>query len=52
MQSWWSYLDKLQVCESPYTEVWYVLEWGAWDLGVAPADGPAFWSALSAAQRR
>lgn len=47
-----SYLNKLQVRESAHTEVWYVLEGGAWDLSDAPAHGAAFWSALGAAQRR
>lgn len=46
------YLDKLQVCESSYTEVRYVLEGGARDLSDAAAHGAALRSALSAAQRR
>lgn len=46
------YLDKLQVGESTYAEVRYVLEGGAWDLSDAPADRAGLWSALGAAQRR
>lgn len=46
-----SYLNKLQVRESAHTEVWYVLEGGAWDLSDAPAHGATFRSALGAAQR-
>lgn len=45
-------LDELQVRERSDAEVWYVLEGGAGDLGVAPADRAALRSALSAAQRR
>ena len=45
------YLDKLQVCESTHAEVRHVLEGRAGDLGDAPADRAAVWSALRAAQR-
>lgn len=46
------YLDKLQVCESSYAEVRYVLEGRARDLSDAAAHGADLRSALSAAQRR
>lgn len=45
------YLHILKVREGSNAEVRDVLEGGSWYLGLAPADGAALLSALSAAQR-